>query len=113
MGALLFAGLAIGVILGNVAGGDGRVASESAPKTVAPKAAAPAANGTGVIVLDVAPWGEVFVDNKPVGVAPPLTELKLAAGRHTIEIRHGDRPAIVAQVDVDPAKPQQIRHRFE
>lgn len=111
MAALLAAGLAIGMILGNVAGGDAKgptVASKTAPS-----AAAPARQGTGIIVLDIAPWGEVFVDNKPVGVAPPLAELKLAAGRHTIEIRHGDRPAIVAQVDVDPAKPQQIRHRFE
>ncbi|MFN3566071.1 MAG: serine/threonine protein kinase, partial [Burkholderiaceae bacterium] len=79
----------------------------------APAAAGAARPATGVIVLDVAPWGEVFVDNKPVGVTPPLAELKLPAGRHTIEIRHGDRPAIVAQVDVDPSKPQQIRHRFE
>lgn len=111
MAALLTAGLAIGVILGNVAGGDAKgptVASKTAPA-----AAAPARSVTGIIVLDIAPWGEVFVDNKPVGVAPPLAELKLAAGRHTIEIRHGDRPAIVAQVDVDPSRPQQIRHRFE
>ena len=95
----------------NVTGGAAKgpaVASKTAPI-----AAAPARQGTGIIVLDIAPWGEVFVDNKPVGVAPPLAELKLSAGRHTIEIRHGDRPAIVAQVDVDPSRPQQIRHRFE
>jgi serine/threonine-protein kinase len=111
MAALLVAGLAIGMILGSVAGTDARrpaAASKSAP---APAVQAP--QGAGIVLLDIAPWGEVFVDNKPVGVAPPLAELKLAAGRHTIEIRHGDRPAIVAQVDVDPAKPQQIRHRFE
>jgi len=111
MAALLVAGLAIGMFLGTVAGGGARTpvaASKSAPAT-----AVQAPLGAGVVLLDIAPWGEVFVDNKPVGVAPPLAELKLAAGRHTIEIRHGDRPAIVAQVDVDPAKPQQIRHRFE
>ncbi len=109
MAALLLTGLAIGVILGSIAGGDVRTTvavSKSAPPVTAPQSA-------GIVLLDIAPWGEVFVDNKAVGVAPPLAELRLAAGRHTIEIRHGDRPAIVAQVDVDPAKPQQIRHRFE
>jgi hypothetical protein len=39
--------------------------------------------------------------------------LKLAAGRHTIEIRFGEKAAVTAQVDVDPAKALQIRHRFE
>ncbi|MFZ5540113.1 MAG: serine/threonine protein kinase [Pseudomonadota bacterium] len=111
MAALLLAGLAIGMILGNVAG-DGAKGATAASKA-APASAGPVQPGTGVIVLDIAPWGEVFVDNKPVGVTPPLAELKLPAGRHTIEIRHGDRPAIVAHVDVDPSKPQQIRHRFE
>ncbi len=113
MGALLAAGLAIGMILGHVAGGGkATTASKAAPAAPAVQAGA-APQRTGIIALDVAPWGEVFVDNKPVGVAPPLAELKLPAGRHTIEIRHGDRPAIVAQVDVDPSRPQQIRHRFE
>ncbi len=111
MAALLVAGLAIGMILGNVAGGGAK--GTTAAAKAGPAAAATVHQGMGIVVLDVAPWGEVFVDNKPVGVAPPLAELKLAAGRHTIEIRHGDRPAIVAQVDVDPSRPQQIRHRFE
>ncbi|GAB4470901.1 MAG: hypothetical protein OHK0044_13760 [Burkholderiaceae bacterium] len=111
MAALLVTGLAIGMILGNAAGGGAR--RPPAASKAAPASPARAPQGAGIVVLDIAPWGEVFVDNKPVGVAPPLAELKLSAGRHTIEIRHGDRPAIVAHVDVDPSKPQQIRHRFE
>jgi serine/threonine-protein kinase len=109
MSALLLLGLVIGVFLGNVA----RVerSGEEAAK-VGPVAPA-VVRGTGLVTLEVTPWGEVFVDSKPVGVTPPLTELKLDAGRHTIEIRHGSRPAVVAQVDVDPAKPAQIRHRFD
>lgn len=109
MAGLLLIGLVIGVFLGNVA----RVERSSAEAAkVGPVAPAPA-SGTGLVTLDIRPWGEVFVDSKPMGVTPPLTELKLETGRRTIEIRHGNRPAVVAQVDVDPAKPAQIRHRFE
>jgi eukaryotic-like serine/threonine-protein kinase len=75
--------------------------------------AAPVPTGTGTVELDIAPWGEVFVDGKPIGVSPPLLQLTLPAGRHGVEIRYGDKAAVTAQVDVDPAKPLQIRHRFE
>jgi serine/threonine-protein kinase len=55
----------------------------------------------------------VFVDGKPIGVSPPMQELKLPAGRHTVEIRYGDKAAVTAQVEVDPTKALQIKHRFE
>ena len=102
--------VAIAAILAATAGPDGTIAPPVAPKA-APAATAP--TGVGVVKLDIAPWGEVFVDGKPVGVAPPMDELKLPAGRHTVEIRYGDKAAVTAQVDVDPSKPLQIRHRFE
>lgn len=108
MFGLLLLGLVIGIFLGNAARQE-TPAAEIAKVGPTP----PAPVGTGIVTLDVTPWGEVFVDNKPVGVTPPLTELKLEAGRHTIEIRHGSRPAVVAQVDVDPSRPAQIKHRFE
>jgi eukaryotic-like serine/threonine-protein kinase len=86
-----------------------------APAAAPPEAtvAAPVLTGTGTVELDIAPWGEVFVDGKPIGVSPPLLKLTLPAGRHGVEIRFGDKAAVTAQVDVDPAKPLQIRHRFE
>jgi serine/threonine-protein kinase len=109
MGGLLLAGLVIGVFLGNVA----RVEKSAADAAKVGPVAPAVVSGAGVVTLEISPWGEVYVDSKPVGVTPPLTELKLDAGRHTIEIRHGTRPSVVAQVDVDPAKPAQIRHRFD
>jgi hypothetical protein len=84
-------------------------APAKAPAADAP----PPAGAQGFVTFDITPWGEVLVDNKPAGVAPPLAELKLPAGRHTIEIRHGDLPAVAATVDIDPAKPLRIRHRFQ
>ena len=110
-----FAGLGvsaivIAAILAATAGPDGTIA----PPAAAPTApAAGVATGSGSVKLDIAPWGEVFVNGKPVGVSPPMDELKLPAGRHTVEIRYGDKAAVTAQVDVDPAKPLQIRHRFD
>ncbi len=78
----------------------------------APAAAAPAASAQGVVALAVAPWGTVFVDGQPRGTTPPLAQITLPAGRHTIEIRNGSRAPYVADVDVTPERPQQIRHRF-
>lgn len=106
---LLVAGIVIGVLLGSAAQ---RMSATSADAAVAPAKKAAAA-AFGQLLLDIAPWGEVFVDGRPAGVAPPLTELTLPAGRHSIEIRHSDGRAVAAEVTVDPARPQRVRHRFE
>jgi serine/threonine-protein kinase len=106
---LIGAGVVIGVLLAQFASRAGP--PQAVTVTDVPPAAPPPA--FGIVTFEVAPWGEVLVDNKPVGVAPPLTELKLPAGRHTIEIRHGELPAVAATIEVDPAKPLRIRHRFQ
>jgi len=67
----------------------------------------------GVIAFAVAPWGEVYVNGAAQGTTPPLTQLLLPAGRHTIELRNGERVPYVAQVDVSPDRPQRISHRFQ
>jgi len=115
VGGLIAFGVVLGVLLAQFAGrpsGAGLAGAMPAVTKVAePPVFPPGAQG--VVTFDIAPWGEVLVDNKPAGVAPPLAELKLSAGRHTIEIRHGELPAVAATVDVDPAKPMRIRHRFQ
>jgi hypothetical protein len=114
VGGLIAFGVVLGVLLAQFAGrpsGAGLAAAMPAVTKPAEPVFPPGA--TGIVTFDIAPWGEVLVDNKPAGVAPPLAELKLSAGRHTIEIRHGELPAVAATVDVDPAKPMRIRHRFQ
>jgi serine/threonine-protein kinase len=108
---LIAAGVVIGVVLGLTAGSRTPGPAETVEVAVAPTAPQPVRNG--LLKLDIAPWGEVFVDGKPIGVSPPLTEIPLTAGRHQIEIRYGDKGAVAAQVTVDPDQPLQIRHRFE
>lgn len=108
---LIVAGIVIGVVLGLTAGSRTAVPTEAVEVAVTPAASQPVRNG--LLKLDIAPWGEVFVDGKPIGVSPPLTEISLAAGRHRVEIRYADKDAVAAQVTIDPDQPLQIRHRFE
>ena len=67
----------------------------------------------GIVALAVTQVGSVYVNGDTRGTTPPLTQLMLPAGRYTIEIRNGEQPPFVAQVDVTPERPQQIRHRFQ
>jgi len=106
---LLITGIVIGVLLASVA----REIRQPAPSPAEAPAKAPAVAAIGVVLLDVLPWGEVLIDGRPVGVTPPLTELKLPAGKYALEIRHGDGRAVAAEIQVDPARPQRVRHRFE
>jgi len=65
------------------------------------------------IELAVAPWGEVLVDGKSRGISPPLRELEIPPGAHTIEIRNTTFPARVERVQVKPGEAVRIRHRFK
>ncbi len=66
----------------------------------------------GVVRLAVSPWGQVEVDGKPAGIAPPLNELSLGEGRHTITIRNDEFPPFSATVNVTAGQPVHIKHRF-
>ncbi len=63
--------------------------------------------------LAVAPWGEVYVDGKRKGVAPPLTEIRLAPGKHTIEIRNTTFPSFAQSVNLAANGSLKIRHKFQ
>jgi serine/threonine-protein kinase len=83
------------------------------PSRDAPAAAAPAAAAaSGVVQLAISPWGEVEVDGRSVGTAPPLTRLTLPEGRHTITVRNADFEPQTFTVDVQADKPVQVKHRF-
>lgn len=65
-----------------------------------------------VIVLDVRPTGEVFVDGEPKGSAPPLVRLSVPAGPHTIEVRNGRFKPLLMDVQLEPGEEMQLRHVF-
>lgn len=85
------------------------VAVAPAPAASADK---PAAVSTGVVKLTINPWGEVFEGGRSLGVTPPLTQLKLPVGKHTLTIRNGDAPPLRKTVDVKSGAPVSIDHQF-
>jgi serine/threonine-protein kinase len=74
-----------------------RTAAEMAPAT---------------LQLAVAPWGEIFIDGRKRGLAPPLTELQLPPGRHQLEVRNAGqrhRQTIV----LAPRATVRVKHKFQ
>jgi serine/threonine-protein kinase len=84
-------------------GRETRPASSSTPVAPPP---------TGLVLLAISPWGAVEVDGRAVGTSPPLTELRLAQGRHQIVIRNTDLLPHIAHVDVTADQPVTLKHRF-
>jgi len=92
----------------------------AAEKPVAREARAPreaqaraaAAPATGVVQLAVAPWGQIEVDGRSAGVAPPLTQLTLSVGEHVITLRNADFAPRTVNVRVTADQPVVVRHSF-
>ncbi len=66
----------------------------------------------GVVHLAVAPWGEVYVNGAARGVSPPLTQLTLPPGPHTIEVRNGSAPPLVVRIELRSGETISLQHRF-
>ncbi|MET1077913.1 MAG: protein kinase [Pseudomonas sp.] len=67
----------------------------------------------GVVGLNIAPWGEIWIDGKKQGVSPPLHELRLPEGEYRIELRNASFPTAVRTVRVSESQRASIRHSFE
>jgi hypothetical protein len=71
-----------------------------------------AAHRTAVLVLDIQPSGEIFVDGERKGSAPPLVRLSLAAGEHVIEVRNARSKPLRVQVKLQPGEEMRLKHVF-
>lgn len=69
--------------------------------------------GAGRVRLAIAPWGEVYVDGKKVGVSPPLNEIRVSAGLHEIEVRNGKFVPHRQTVNLADNASLRIKHKFE
>lgn len=119
--------MAVAAVIGTVVAASLLRNQESAPRpeaekialAPAPKAATGSMPGKAAptaleatLALAITPWGEVFVDGESRGVAPPLKELKLSAGRHTVEIRNGNFKPYIETLDIKPDATRKIKHKF-
>jgi hypothetical protein len=71
-----------------------------------------AARRPAVIHFDVQPSGEVFIDGRREGATPPMLELKVPPGPHSIEVRSGRFPPLRLEVQLQPGEQLQLRHVF-
>ena len=78
----------------------------------APAAAALPASHTVSIALAINPWGEVYLDGKKMGVSPPLKELQVAPGKHTIEIKNTSFASHAETLEVKLDDRLKIKHEF-
>ncbi len=117
VGAFFSVSIFLGVLLGNVR----HAPVPATPAAIAgtgdasqlPSPGREAAQPKSSVVFAIRPWGEIFIDSKPVGVSPPLTQVELAAGQHHIEVRHEPSATWSADFNVQAATPLRIEHGFE
>lgn len=71
-----------------------------------------AARRPATLLLNIRPWGEVWVDGAPKGNSPPLVRLSLAPGPHTIEVRNGRFKPVRMDVQLQPGEEMELKHVF-
>lgn len=84
---------------------ESRVIDERAQAGTAP-------TGSATLALAITPWGEVFVDGVRQGVSPPLRELKVAPGEHTILIVNQTFSPYSQTIRVQPNTTHKIKYKF-
>ncbi|MDO9371304.1 MAG: adenylate/guanylate cyclase domain-containing protein [Gammaproteobacteria bacterium] len=82
------------------------------PKS-ADETAATASATAAYIAIAVSPWGEIYLDGRKKGVAPPLKKLQVVPGKHIIEIRNTDFPSYTETVEVKAQDTVKVKHRFQ
>lgn len=80
------------------------------PKAKVPE---PQPGGTARLILAVSPRGEIYIDGKHHGAAPPLTTFDLEPGMHRIEVRSGSRTPYLTYVMVQAGDVRRIQHDFD
>ena len=65
-----------------------------------------------VPVMAISPWGQIEVNGSKAGTTPPLAQLALREGTHTITIRNADFPPHRVTVHVQAGQTVTLRHRF-
>ena len=73
----------------------------------------PAPVNNALVMLAIAPWGEIYVDGDRIGVSPPVNEVEVAPGKRKIEIKNGSFPVFTQILDVKSDQKIRIKHKFD
>ncbi len=65
-----------------------------------------------VIHLDITPRGDVYTDGVLQGSSPPLTEIEVYPGPHTIEVRNAENPPLRLELSLGSGEKMTITHSF-
>jgi len=65
-----------------------------------------------VIRLEIKPRGDVLIDGVPQGASPPLTQVEVDPGPHTIEVRNSPSPPLKLEVSLGSGEGMTITHSF-
>jgi len=65
-----------------------------------------------VIRLDITPRGDVLIDGVSQGASPPLREIEVHPGPHTIEVRNHPSPPLKLEVTLGSGEGMTITHSF-
>lgn len=68
----------------------------------------------GLLKLQIAPWGRVFIDGsrRPV-LSPPVREIELAPGIHLVHIGNDSENTLRTSVDIKAGETTILAHQFE
>jgi non-specific serine/threonine protein kinase len=66
-----------------------------------------------ILNIKVLPWGEIYLDGKMVGVTPPLHQLKLVPGEHSIDIRHPSFITKTIIIGANDSATETLEHHFK
>ena len=102
---IVFGTLTVAAIVG--AGFAARHARLDVPPVPKPPPVRPA-----VIHLSITPRGDVYVDGVLAGTSPPLTELEVYPGPHTIEVRNAANPPLRLELGLGSGEEMTITHSF-
>jgi len=65
-----------------------------------------------LIHLQITPRGIVFIDGEVRGTSPPLTEIAVDPGPHTIEVRNSPHPPLRLELSLGSGQDMTISHTF-
>ncbi len=77
-----------------------------------PRPAAPPAPQTSKLLLNVTPRGDVYIDGKHAGTAPPLSVIELPPGRHKVEIRNSTQLPYLGHITLQAGATHTVQHTF-